>query len=580
MGAKTALCLFVLGLVAACGPAGAPSTKSAGSQSSTSSSSAPAVLTVTSATTPQPTAPSTAAPTATPSARPTLAPIDVQVKVDDRLSASAVISSTGGTLRVESEDGTRYTLTVPQNALVEDTNITLLPLTAVDRLPFSGGLAGGVQMLPEGLRLYQPATLTIESTRFSPVQGFQVVAFGYHQNGQGLYLTPSDMKGQVVTIPVWHFSGAGAASGTAEEIKIQQQRVLADAEDALSQRISEYLLQERELQQLGLEPDPKFKENMVGYLREAFQLLRPQLAIAVQDCEASKTILPKALMWARQVELLGYGDEFRVEVAQVMQAFGDAIVNCYSKAYDKCVKEHDLNQIAVMLGLLRQATLLSPAEGGGLAARLDESKIDKCGTFELTLNASVNITASDPAQDVKWSYRAHAVVPGVRLSIATTARPASGPLILSADTPSHSSKVQLLSWTCVFAGPPTGSGTLSVPSLTIGAAAEQRPSALKISLLLDPSIIQENLPQVTCTLSDTGSETADFFTNPTNFSSAFNVLHRQEQYQQGYLISDWQLGNRSLFAQKNYNRTVTNSMGPVQMVYSEDTTLELAHKPQ
>ncbi len=576
MRAKAALALLVLTVAVACGPTAAPR--------STTPAASPTVNPPR-ASTPQPALPTAtvSSPTATrssvPTPGPTLAPLDVQIKSDEKLGATSVISTTGGTVQAQAADGTRYTLALPKDALLQDTQITLIPLAGVDRLPFSGGLAGGVQMLPEGLRLYQPATLTIDSRHAAPAKGLQLVAFGYHQNGAGFYLTPSEVKGQTVNIPIWHFSGAGVASGTAEEIKTQERRVPADAEDVLSQRMSEYLLQEQELQQLGLDPDPKFKENMVGYLREAFNLLKPQLAIAVQDCEASKTILPKALTWTRQVELWGFGEEFKAEEEQVFQALGDAIVNCYNKAYDKCVQGHDVNQISIMLGLLRQATLLSPAAGGGIAARLDQSKVERCGTFELTFDTTLTVSISDPVEDIGWKYRAHTVVPGVRLSLLAQAKPATAPLDLIGDTPTYSSKIP--EWSCVFGGAPSGSGTLSVSSLKITADQSQNPpGAPQVSLNLDPLNVQESLPVVTCTEANTGSESGNLFSNAGNFSISFNDLHRKELGAQGDLIADWQVGNGSAFARKNYAQSISNDFQEVQVAYSENTTFELVHKPE
>ena len=116
-------------------------------------------------------------------------------------------------------------------------------------------------MAPEGLRLFQAATLTNESSKTVAVNGLETVAFAYHQNGEGMYLNPSDAKDNVLTLEVWHFSGAGAAQGTPAEIQTQQQQhVPSIAEDALMQRMQEYLGLERKAQLLGEEPDPRVRE--------------------------------------------------------------------------------------------------------------------------------------------------------------------------------------------------------------------------------------------------------------------------------------------------------------------------------
>ena len=312
-----------------------------------------------------------AAPTAAPTFAPN--PLNVQVKVDDKFTASAVISTTGGTLTAQAADGTKFTLTFPKGALFSDEKITLTPITAVDGLPFSGGLVGGVQMAPEGLRLLQPATLTIESPKTVAAKGFETVAFAYHQNGEGMYLNPSDAKGNALAIEVWHFSGAGAAQGTSDEVQTQQQNVPSDCGDASTQSMREYLGRERQAQLLGQVPDPNLGKKMGEFLRGAYNsCIGPQLPTALVDCDAAPAILSKALGWLRQVQLLGYEKDFQPESALITKTMEQAIVNCYDKEYDQCVIDNDIKHRTTMLGFLRQAALL------GIDGRLDQSKIEKC----------------------------------------------------------------------------------------------------------------------------------------------------------------------------------------------------------
>lgn len=306
-------------------------------------------------------------------ATPTPNPVNTEVKLDEQRSSSAVISPDGGTLSVEGADGTKFTLTFPKDALSNEETITLTPITAINGLPFSGGLASGVQMAPEGLRLLQPVVLTIESPKTVAATGFETVAFAYHQNGEGLYLNPSEAKGNILTLEVWHFSGAGATQGTPAEIQAQQQRVPSNAEDAFTQRVQNYLARERQAQLMGQPTDPDIQRTMGEFLREAYdRFIAPQLPIALQDCAAAPSILSKALGWLRQVQLLGYDAQFQAESAKITETMSQAIVNCYNKEYDKCVIDKKIEHRTNMLGLLRQSALL------GIDDQLDQSKIEKC----------------------------------------------------------------------------------------------------------------------------------------------------------------------------------------------------------
>ncbi len=364
------LLILILLAVSACTPSARPT------QEPLPQPSASAALNASTPPTSVAVANSTPARVAVPTVAPTSAPKprNVQVKVDTNISASAVIPATGGTLSVQAADGTKFTLTFPKSALLKDTKVTLTPVTGVDGLPFSGGLVGGVQMSPEGLRLLQPATLTIESSKIVAAQGFESVAFAYHQNGEGMYLSPSNANGNVLTLEVWHFSGVGAAQGTAAEIQTQQQQhVPTNPEDALAQRVAEYLSRQRQAQLRSEKTDPDFEKKMIEFAREWYdRFIAPQLPIALQDCEAAPEILSKALSWLRQVTLLGIDKEFQSENALIWETMYQAIVNCYNKEYDQCLIDNDIKHRSAMLGHLRQAALL------GIEDRLDQSKVYKC----------------------------------------------------------------------------------------------------------------------------------------------------------------------------------------------------------
>ena len=260
-------------------------------------------------------------------------PLNVKVVADDNLAVTGVISNSGGSLTAQAADGSIFTLTFPEGALQSDEIITLTPLSSIEGLLFSGGLVGGVQMSPEGLRLFQPATLTIESPKTVAADGYETVAFGYHADGEGVYLNPSTVSGSLLTLEIWHFSGAAAAQATPGEIQTQQQQfVPSNAEDAFTQGVQEWLGIERQAQMFG-EPDPEGGVRMIEFLREAYEsFIAPQLPIALEDCEKAPAIISKALGWARQATLMTGEDEFRTEIAKIIET--------YELVKEKCIQNY------------------------------------------------------------------------------------------------------------------------------------------------------------------------------------------------------------------------------------------------
>jgi hypothetical protein len=67
-------------------------------------------------------------------------------------------------------------------------------------------------MVPEGLQFSTPAELTIELPAGTDAKALK--AFGYVGDGSEPHLQPATPSGATLTIPVMHFSGAGAGAGT------------------------------------------------------------------------------------------------------------------------------------------------------------------------------------------------------------------------------------------------------------------------------------------------------------------------------------------------------------------------------
>ena len=79
--------------------------------------------------------------------------------------ATARIPVSGGTLQTTGADGTVYTLTVPPDALTQDTTISMTPLTGASGLDLAGGRLLGVQFAPEGLSFLHEVSLSLADAR-------------------------------------------------------------------------------------------------------------------------------------------------------------------------------------------------------------------------------------------------------------------------------------------------------------------------------------------------------------------------------------------------------------------------------
>lgn len=133
------------------------------------------------------------------------------VHVDANRSMAKTIGPGGGSLTASAADGTVYTLTIPADALLEETEIGLYPVDSITGFPFDGGLAAGFHLTPEGLQFNTPAVLTAKLASGVSVDG--VSGFAYSGDGEDLHRYPMAVDGSTLTFPILHFSGGGAGKG-------------------------------------------------------------------------------------------------------------------------------------------------------------------------------------------------------------------------------------------------------------------------------------------------------------------------------------------------------------------------------
>lgn len=138
-----------------------------------------------------------------------------RVQVDAARAATATIGPDGGSLTATAADGTRYTLAVPEGALLSLVEITMTPLRAIDEFPAAAGVAAGVDLRPEGLVFFHAADLTIE-----PGSGVSsTMGFAYAGDGEALQLYPAAFDDGAIVLRLSSFSGYGLANLTRDEIR-------------------------------------------------------------------------------------------------------------------------------------------------------------------------------------------------------------------------------------------------------------------------------------------------------------------------------------------------------------------------
>ncbi len=485
-------------------------------------------------------------------------PITIKVSVDQNALATGVISPAGGSLTATAADGSLFTLTLPAGALLGEEQITLIPITTVDGMPLSGGFVAGVQLVPDGLQLLEPATLTISTPKAVPSGDLLLVGFAYHGAGEEFYLTPSMAAGTTITMRVTHFSGRGLGKGTKADVKKQQeQHPPTSPADGMDQLLS------------PLVPNALYTQ---------WDKLEPYLVAASTDANLLEPGLTEFLQFLNQVEQYKVESQFDFQIETGWGLLGLGVVNAVDKAYTACVNQNDVTQAGNIWRWISWAenerwTELKEAVGPTALAKMRE-KAQKCLSFELEFDSVINMKLT-AAYSVDVHF--HAVVP-IKMQKDGAALVGQAPLkIISYDAYLSDSWIET-DCKIEFSTPEDSQFEAALglfnPNLRVGQDPNRFDPVLKYSL---GELIEKML--IVCPVND------EEITYPTDWGTrgGYQFLHAAEMGQSspGGIPSEdlieariWN-GGRGQWT-KIYDRTMDFlGVGTI----SENTTLILKHTP-
>jgi len=345
-------------------------------------------------------------------------PLEVDVALDLARSKTATIPLEGGTLEATAADGTRYALTIPADALLEHVAVTMTPVVDVAGSPVSGAATLGVQLAPEGLRLFRPATLTVQPPGGAEVEA---MAFAYRGDGSGFHGYPLAPDPSSLSLGLLHFSGYVVVLGPALEMSTPYEELApADWEGEIEHALQELLRAEREAQLRGEPGDPDFAEKLEFLLRTYFEkVIEPLLPQIASDCAAVKQHAAKVIAWARQTQLFGMGDNFQPETDAIWSSVVSGLEDCWDDAVKPCIDPNDDAQVAEAASIARQLALLGedPSEHDPFDPALQCSS-GWSGTVTFTETGSLPYGSDDPevteTGQRTYDFQQQLVVTGVK----------------------------------------------------------------------------------------------------------------------------------------------------------------------
>ena len=336
-----------------------------------------------------------------------LAGYSVAPRVDEGRAASMDMPTSGGTLSATAADGTVFTLTVPPGALASSEGITLTPVAAIDRLPLSGGLSAAVELAPEGLRLFKPATLLI--TPSAPIPADQEMTFSWRGDGEEFILYPPDPVGTpAVSLSVTHFAGYGVGRGTSADQAAQQGRPPGTTEDLYYQRLQQPAAAQRKEQRQGAKAKTAQQiaatKILTDYLNDEIFPKEPQ-SCAKKEL---KDFVFKVKWFRDNVRIFTGPDAALVAAGNMYLAIAiRRLTACYDGAFEECTDFKDPTQVEKM------AWIWTALQSEGKEGTVDSVKIPRCLTFELTFDSVIEELPPPGGQGPAFVFRhqVQAVVP-------------------------------------------------------------------------------------------------------------------------------------------------------------------------
>jgi hypothetical protein len=312
------------------------------------------------------------------------APLAITPHRDDARAVTKSIGVDGGTIAATAGNGATLTLTIPQGALLDDTAITLTPLSAADGLPFSGGLLAGAQLEPSGLQLAVPARLKITG-------GPAGIAFGYRADGADLHLLPATGDG----IEIDHFSGAGLAGGTAGERDAMGAHAPADAQAQSEQA--------------------RVLENEAAVLDAYYHgVVEPDLNGALADT----TLAPDAALRAEafDLQLQARIDDPRVAIdhTALRDVLQRVITGAADHAYHACVDHGSIDDARRLLAL----QLVAERAQVGIPSA--DARVRGCLRFELDADVEISDTSPPDPQSTTHHVVTNLLVQGEPAGLTVT----------------------------------------------------------------------------------------------------------------------------------------------------------------
>lgn len=262
--------------------------------------------------------------------------------------------------------------------------------------------------------LLRPATLEIVSPDAGPLA--EQTPFLFSAGGADFHQYPVALPeagdtANTIRLQLHHFSTPGVGLGSAADRNGLGARVPMQNLAQLESAVSEVLRAERASVLAGNPPNPAAMAQVVELMNHYYDdVLRSQLQQAEADPQKAAHATAEAIGWMRQLALLGVVDSARITdaKARVERIWKNAMLYYWNR----CLGQHDLNAIATLMGIARQAQLFGWTWGTEA-----QDKAERCGQLELRFDSAITASfttsgsVSSHTRNSSWRVKSTTEIP-------------------------------------------------------------------------------------------------------------------------------------------------------------------------
>jgi hypothetical protein len=251
----------------------------------------------------------------------TLPPLTVGPQVDTNFTVSTLLTSAGGSAVLYGFGGTRFTFSIPTNAVLEPTILKLTLVTNISGLPFGSGMRGAVRIEPDDLFFWAPGTLEIT---FSPeIDRRYLASFFCNADGSSFQLTSDRVQTDTIAITVMWPGIFGSSVITAQELADEARREIGESPMSAVNTAMH-------LHAAGAPECPLGSESLAADMRRRLIEARTEaIKSAVAKLVASRQVQPEGATADSAQAIMDYFSALcNFYENHIQRAWATAVVNC------------------------------------------------------------------------------------------------------------------------------------------------------------------------------------------------------------------------------------------------------------